>query len=196
MQSLPPKASGPGCVPGPNTRRPGSLAEVVDHYIGDHRECAQRERRYYAIQRSVAAAARAAALCTLPGGKRHPHQHRIPASVLQRAVAALSAGDWSADTFHDLYLQVRSIIGPIRGVGELMLYDVATRIGAKLELEPELIYLHAGTREGARALGLRGATIAKSELPEVFGRLTPGEIEDCLCIYKADLHRLASGTRP
>jgi hypothetical protein len=58
-------------------------------------------------------------------------------------------------------------------------------------LEPDRIYLHAGTREGARALGLGGTALSKSELPKAFHRLSPGEIEDCLCIYKDDLRRLA-----
>jgi hypothetical protein len=34
------------------------------------------------------------------------------------------------------------------------MYDTALRIGAKLKLFPTKVYLHAGTRLGARALGL------------------------------------------
>ena len=37
-------------------------------------------------------------------------------------------------------------------IGDLTVYDISTRIGAFLKLEPNRIYLHAGTRIGARAL--------------------------------------------
>jgi len=45
--------------------------------------------------------------------------------------------------------------------------------------------LNIKTREeGAAALGLRGETLDPAALPAAFSRLTPAEIEDCLCIYK------------
>jgi hypothetical protein len=47
-------------------------------------------------------------------------------------------------------------------------------------LRREAVYLHAGTREGARALNLSGKTIDVRELR----KLSAEEIEDCLCIYK------------
>lgn len=189
----------PGCARGPDPGRLGSLAEVVRTYVRDHRDRAQRERRYYAVQRSLADVVRIAALSKIPGGKRHPHQRRIPGAVLRQAAdafdAALSAsagGFLDLRSFDDLHESVRAVIGPIHGVGKLMVYDVATRIGAHLGLEPELIYLHAGTRDGARALGLRGTIIRKSDLPKAFQALSPGEIEDCLCIYKTALQRLTA----
>ena len=90
---------------------------------------------------------------------------------------------------------MRDRIGGIHGIGELAVYDIACRIGAFLGLSPERVYLHAGTREGARALGLRGASVRKMDLPRAFGRLSPGEIEDCLCIYNADIRRLTAAPR-
>ena len=52
-----------------------------------------------------------------------------------------------------LRLVERELMG-IRGIGVLTVYDVATRIAAHLDLEPARVYVHAGTAEGARALGL------------------------------------------
>lgn len=50
----------------------------------------------------------------------------------------------------------------IPGLGELYVYDTTLRIGAKLNLFPDKVYLHAGTRLGATALGLRTAAALKS----------------------------------
>lgn len=77
-------------------------------------------------------------------------------------------------------------------MGALTIYDTAVKIGAHLGLEPTSVYLHTGTRDGARALGLdvRGGTIPIDSLPPEFARLDADEIEDCLCMFKADLRKL------
>ena len=49
---------------------------------------------------------------------------------------------------------IRAAVEPIPGIGELYVYDTSFRIGAKLNLFPTKVYLHAGTRRGVRALGL------------------------------------------
>jgi hypothetical protein len=55
-----------------------------------------------------------------------------------------------------------------------------------LNLFSRTVYLHAGTRTGARALGFaaRAATLDVSELPAEFHALEPHEVEDVLCIFK------------
>jgi hypothetical protein len=40
----------------------------------------------------------------------------------------------------------------IKGFGELAVYDCSLRVGSYLNLLPDKIYLHAGTRKGAEAL--------------------------------------------
>lgn len=152
--------------------------------------------QWYASQPSPERAVEVATLSRLPSGKRHPHQCRIPAVVLEEARGKLSSADLrSCRTFHDLFKLVQHEIGSIRGAGELLVYDVAHRIGAYIGLSPERIYLHAGTRAGAKALGLyRGQEYLEPEdLPRPFQRLTPAEVEDCLCIYKRDLLSAPSG---
>ncbi len=166
------------------------LAAIATSYIEEHRKRAQRELRYYAIQRSLHDAIREASLSCLPSGKRHPHQRRIPGRTLNAAERALqqrSAQLKRASSFLDLHVRVKSAIGNIHGIGDLAIYDIAHRIGAHLNLEPELIYLHAGTSEGARALGIRGKTVERSQLPRELHHLSPAELEDCLCIYKSAL---------
>jgi hypothetical protein len=72
-----------------------------------------------------------------------------------------------------------------RGVGELTIYDTAVRIGYGQNLKPEVVYLHAGTRKGARRLQLdvRRPFIPHTEIPKELDGLSPAEIEDVLCTY-------------
>ena len=175
----------------PKGNFPQSLAAIVDAYIRDYRAHAQSEQDYWASHGDLNNTVRAAALSELSCGCRHGHQHRIPRSVLQQAADKLTrAGISSCTTFADIHDAVETSIGCIWGIGELTVYDIAVRIGAKRGLKPCRVYLHAGTREGARTLGLGGYAIQKSAFPSEFSTLTPGEIEDCLCIFKADLQRL------
>ena len=92
-------------------------------------------------------------------------------------------------SFDELHSLVEKTIGSFSGIGELTVYDTAHRLGAYLGLRPEYVYLHAGTLEGAKALGIKTneKKIAISRLPAEFKRLSPEQIEDCLCVYKSVL---------
>lgn len=169
---------------------PDDLRAIVDEYIRDYRVRAMLERRRYTRLESLRNAVDIAARCVLPNGKRHKHQRRIPQESLDEARARLLVANLgSCRSFDELHTTINSTIRNIYKVGPLVVYDVAHRVGAFLHLEPEHVYLHRGTREGARALGLgRGRDwIDLAELPPEFGRLTPAEAEDCLCIYKKRL---------
>ncbi len=110
--------------------------------------------------------------------------------VVGRRIPQLSTEE--VRTFEELLERVETLIGAIEGVGRLMVYDTSLRIGARVGVEPDRVYLHAGTREGARALGLatdRGFLFME-ELPLQLRRLKPREVEDLLCIYKAELTRV------
>jgi hypothetical protein len=133
-----------------------------------------------------------AARCVLPSGKRHRHQYRIPKGALgegeQRLLANSAAMRGAAD-FRELHDLVRRLAGEVRGIGELAVYDISLRIGARFGLEPMAVYLHSGTRKGAQALGFDGRrqTIDVAELPLELQRLSARELEDFLCIYKDSL---------
>ena len=106
----------------------------------------------------------------MENGKRHYHQRRIPGAALEksreRLLAELTALR-GAKTFDELFKLVNTLIRPIPGIGELAVYDTALRIGACFKLEPEKVYVHAGTREGARALGFDGCdVIERNRAPE------------------------------
>lgn len=59
-----------------------------------------------------------------------------------------------AESSEALHALVARQLREVAGIGELYVYDTAFRIGAYLRLPPTRVYLHAGTRDGARALQL------------------------------------------
>jgi hypothetical protein len=92
-------------------------------------------------------------------------------------------------SFHELWQLIRKILGTVTGLGELYIYDTALRIGAYLNILPERVYLHAGTRTGAKAFGITSRHtewLDVDELPAPLKELPPHEVEDILCIYKGD----------
>lgn len=155
---------------------------VVQDYIDRWRRPATDEFKDFRKLTCLAAAIERAA------EKGHNHQRRIKRDSLNAAACTLSRSasrlKGSGD-FKELITQVERLLNPLSGIGEVTIYDIATRIGAYLRFYPELVYLHAGTREGAKHLGFtRRGWIRRDELPAAFRRLKPYEIEDCLCIYK------------
>lgn len=172
----------------------------IELYVADYIRCfrpaAEREIAFYAEQPDLSAVIEVAAKSEDPRGKRHSHQRRIPGAVLNEASRQLLKHKdilASAQDFDDLHARVEGLIRPIRGIGDLAIYDIARRIASFLHLEPEHVYLHAGTCQGAKAIGLHGKRIAREQLPIGFEDLTAAEIEDLLCIYKDTLTR---GTAP
>jgi hypothetical protein len=176
-----------------------SFDDVVDDYIDWHREREKDMLQAYARIPSIYEVIRLAGLAKLPNGQVHPHHVRQykhgESPAVRQAYEKLDAafGDLqSCATFEQLIKTVETAVGNIRGVGEMLIYDASLAIGAKLGLEPDRVYLHRGTRDGASALGLQTdqESLSVDELPPAFNRLRPYEIEDCLCIYKVVLERL------
>lgn len=158
---------------------------------------------------------RACASRTSPeiGGKMHNHQSRVPEAV-RRAFAesilevkGIRRQSPDFDSLFDL-LEARAV----PGIGPVTLYDVATRVGAFLGVEPTSLYLHAGVRQGVRALDLalpsrwnadsgglamqwnrieriRGDVVI-ARWPEFVG-MPPDEVEDFMCTYRSVFSDLA-----
>lgn len=165
---------------------------VVRLYKRRFQRRAQAELDWYGSQPSLREAVERAALATDERGKRFAHQRRLSKATLKEARRLLLANLWlleASATFNDLFEHVRGLVSPIRGIGELYVYDTSLRIGARLHLMPKSIYLHAGTRVGARALGFSGRELRLpvSRMPPEFQGLAPREIEDVLCIFKKQL---------
>lgn len=156
-------------------------------YISRYRPHSEEELGSFRAEPTVAGAIARAGLAVTPTGRRYHHQRRLPAALLAVAAQELKRAHLKrARDFDELYGRVETAIGTLHGIGELTVYDTALRIGARLGHVPRKVYLHAGTRAGAKAVGLdwRCKTVAVRELPVALRVLAPHEIEDCLCIFK------------
>jgi len=170
-------------------RRLQSLSAIVSDYAKHHGQKAKKELRYLRKIRTFEDAVTQAGLALRPdeSKKRSSHQRRIPRAVLEQATRRLRRVKLkSAASFEDLIKRVRMATKVVDGIGELYVYDTSLRLGAWLRLLPRKVYLHAGTRLGAKALHLdhRAKSLAPKELPSKLQRLRPYELEDVLCIYK------------
>jgi len=155
------------CLPMALGSRP-TLAAIVRAYKNRHRFGGCDELAGFRDERTLGAAIRRAGMAERCDGKRFSHQRRLPKTVLKAATAALHrASVRKANDFDELHQRVGNAIGSLVGIGELMVYDAALRLGAHLRLLPRRVYLHRGTRRGARALGLdwRAKSIALSDCP-------------------------------
>lgn len=128
-------------------------------------------------------------------GKHHNHQSKInrdayyPMWLKLRSMAGQIALVVGFDHLHDLVANA-----DIPGWGPVGWYDISTRIGAFLKLEPESVYLHAGVKQGWSALmggdWSRVKRVNKEWWPESLKVLTPDECEDFLCTYRAVFNKL------
>ena len=162
------------------------LQALVDDYHARYDHIAQNAAFFQQLP-TFEAAADYAGFAKRPDGKRQRHQYRIKYESLK--------------TMHETLVQQKTVILALTsfdqlitlirnsrsaGVGELTIYDTALRLGAWLNLAPEKVYLHAGTRTGAKKLGLSvdREALELDELPPPLQSLTPAQLEDFLCIYK------------
>lgn len=163
------------------------LKSLVKRYKTNKRQKCQDEGDYYRKMPSLRIAINNAATGIGANGKRHRHQWRLDEQVLKQVANCLVKREDEIAACKDFDSLMRLIEScRIRGFGELAIYDTALRIGARLGLSPDKVYLHRGTLIGARRLGLdvsRGYLMPE-ELPAPVQVLTPDEIEDFLCIYK------------
>lgn len=165
------------------------LLAVVRHYRRYVQPKTQAELESFRKEPTLAEAVRRAALATTPDGHRDPHHRRRKQKDLERASEVLASRlpeIAEAANFAKLHALCEKALGPLNDLGELYVYDAALRIGAKIGVLPRRIYLHTGTRAGAKALRLdtSGKALDVSDLPVELRELEPHELEDVLCLYK------------
>lgn len=166
---------------------------IIDHYRRWRNQNPDTWIDYTIQQPDIPSAIKVAAKSVNKEGKRNNHQRRLKKKAIDDFTEKLIhkvEEIKKAKSFDDLMYIVESC--KVKGIGKLACYDTANRIGYKIGVSPNKIYLHAGTKKGAeRLLGrkLMINSIGKNELPEPFinSELDCAELEDILCIYKAVL---------
>ena len=146
------------------------------------------------------------AATTTVGGKRHPHHYRKSKKTLEEAKIILIKEAYKIsriNSFDKLHESIIDLLKDIPNIGPLYYYDTALLIGAHLGKLPEKIYLHAGTKKGAKNMGINIRNkkyIEMGYIPclEIFENyyLKPYEIEDFLCIYKEELSSVFKKYKP
>ena len=122
------------------------------------------------------------------------HQYCISNAAINSAVTALNNAGVLYKKYIDfeaLYDDVRSIIGGIKGIGDLTIYDTALRIGFTMYpmvLPCRYVYLARGSKAGATKL-LNPITPLNYREPAClfapyFGNMSSHFIEDFLCVLK------------
>jgi hypothetical protein len=138
-------------------------------------------------------------------GKHHNHQSKVDITarrkfglrIIRRAGrGALPMGDF--DDFHDALDSIKPY-----GIGPVTVYDTAIRIAAFLDIKPHSVYLHAGVRQGLKAMCgalLRQGYVESSPnevelicrqdkvpvrwFPHPLNGMDADDIEDILCTYR------------
>lgn len=192
---------------------------MVCMHFNSHREFFQQYMKYYREQPSLDCLLKDATLGVIRIEQadnkiyyiRHPHQEvftdregkrrGISENIAQQVKRNLQV------RIDDLmkcsnFSQIIKIVEEckVKGFGDLSIYDTAVRIGAYFGIEPNQIYLHAGTREGIKQLEEKGylvegsskrKVIGLNEMPEEFEDLSADEIQHLACskkdVFKNDL---------
>ena len=169
---------------------------IIRSYRLKNRSHKQKELDWFRRQTSLEAAINVAAKAEdepkaeNKRGLRYPHQRRIIRQAIPEANRLLLEKHdelQRCKSFHELWLLIGKTLEPVRGIRELYVYDTALRIGAYLNLLPNRVYLHRGTRDGAKKFGFvtkKNEWLNIDELPDILRELPADEIEDILCIYK------------
>jgi hypothetical protein len=164
-----------------------SLSTLVAIYRRKHGPRIAAYLDYFTKLKSLDDAIRFA--CHGKEGNIHGHQFLVGKVKLEQARKALQrhANEITAcKSFDELLTLVEDRTSGIDRFGVLAVYDTSLRLGAYLGIWPEVVYLHAGTKKGCKALGVgtKGGTVEMELLPKPVRALEPYQAEDFLCIFK------------
>jgi hypothetical protein len=173
-----------------------NLADLVQEFLDTSNDCCNDDE-YYSSLRTLDEAVQNAALAKTATGSVSSHQRQwVRSENMQRAMHVLLAAKESFTACKDfdvLMELVERVLRGIPGLGDLYYYDTSRRIGAFLGLFPKRVYLHRGTRDGAKALGLvyNKRYLNMVIFPVELRQLEPKQIEDFLCRYKDRLKSIS-----
>ena len=169
------------------------LEEIIDDYKKKCLPDVENEIEWFTEPTTLNDQIDRACSSMMSWNKKHMHQASIPpVSLLSCATAIKNVHKnlKQCNNFDELHGLIASTIANVnpRRIGRLTIYDIALRIGWNLKKCPDVVYLHAGTRIGAKVLipKLTGYTLSIDRLPLAFQVLTPSQAEDVLCRYADD----------
>lgn len=130
-------------------------------------------------------------------GKHHNHQSKVDIGarrlfgkrIWTRRNQVKKCKDF--DALHDLFDEIKPY-----GIGPVTVYDVAVRVGAYLGVEPTSVYMHAGVRQGMKAMAAavpqwwegtepwREDRIPVELFPPPLSSMRADDVEDILCTYR------------
>jgi hypothetical protein len=151
-----------------------TLATMVDEYLEEYGNCYQKEDQWWGDKTITwLEAVERAWRSRFENGKMHGHQRRVAGKLDLGLEACLNQNQQpdNFDDFHAVYSWVKSITQKISGLGATTAYDVARRLGAWLNMQPTMVYLHAGAAEGAKKLGIEGETVSLNDFPREIQKL-------------------------
>lgn len=163
------------------------INNTVQEYITVNKKKIDKEFDFYRESKNIDELIHKAVFAILPDGKRNPHQRRISEHIfkdVEKNILKIKETFNNFKTFDEILSVIEE--NKVKGFGKLAVYDTALRIGMYFNIYPKAVYMHAGTKGGARNLGLnvKREYIPKNEFPQSFMVLEPYEIECILCIYK------------
>ncbi len=164
-----------------------NLASLVADYLEQYGSSYDIEDRWWGDKNITWSEALARAWRSrFENEKMHSHQCRV-AHNLKLGLKVSLADNIQPNDFKDferVYSWVKSVTDRVRGLGATTAYDVARRLGAWLNIQPTMVYLHAGAAEGAKKLGIKGEIVALNDFPQEIQNLGATHAENFLCIYK------------
>ena len=165
------------------------LSILARRFMRERMRVWKAEKRYYSQANSLDEAIDIA--LGLRDNDRIPsHQCRVGRVALSRAGRLLKQRFRSlrkARNFEELHSILARIAAEVPRFGKLATYDIAHRLGIYFGMKPELVYLHAGTKEGASAIGIFGSAVDLKKFPKPLQIMSATQLEDFLCICKSAL---------
>lgn len=191
-KQIPDNASFKSCTSKKSTDNNNHLQALVEKYRQENGNCYDEEDKWWAEKTLTWDKAIERAWESHQwDGKMHGHQYRVGEKKLFEGLQVALADNKQPEDFQDfntLHDWVWSVAERVKGLGEMTAYDVARRLGVWLGKEPVLVYLHRGTKEGARKFGVNGETVELNAFPPEIQMLGATHAENFLCIYKDQFH--------
>lgn len=165
------------------------IKKLYNHYdSSNHQLSLDKIKKFYQNIATIEDVIKYASKGVTPDLLKHPHQRRIPNSVLNKFSNKLLKKKkeiQEVKNFESLYL----IIGnnKIKGIGDLTVYDTTLRIGFYLKIYPTKLFVQAGSKVGyMRLVNVSHVSnpVANICIPELLRNIKKYHLENFLCIYK------------